>query len=99
MQVPRHGPDSVPGRLFPHSSRPRARVSPEEAVGVVDAIRLYTWNGAYLGKEEGFKGSIEQGKLADMVVLDRDILTVPLEEIKDIRVLMTIVDGKVVYRR
>ncbi|MFQ6053927.1 MAG: amidohydrolase [Candidatus Bathyarchaeia archaeon] len=74
-------------------------VGPEEAIGVMDAIRLYTWNGAYLGKEEDLKGSIEPGKLADMVVLDRDILTVPPEEIKEIRVLMTIVDGKVVYTR
>ena len=74
-------------------------VGPDEAVGVLDALRLYTWNGAYLGREEDLKGSIEAGKLADIVVLDRDILTVPLEEIKDIKVLMTIVDGKVVYRR
>jgi len=73
-------------------------VGPEEAIGVVDAIRLYTWNGAYLGKEEDLKGSIEPGKLADMVVLDRDILTVPPEEIKEIRVLMTIVGGKIVHR-
>ncbi len=74
-------------------------VGKKEAIGVMDAIRVYTWNGAYLGKEEDIKGSIEQGKLADMVVLDRDILTIPEEEIKDIRVLMTIVDGKVVYKR
>jgi len=74
-------------------------VGPEEAIGVMDAIRLYTWNGAYLGKEEHLKGSIEPGKLADMVVLDRDILTVPPEEIKDIKVLMTIVGGRIVYRR
>ena len=74
-------------------------VSPEEAIGVMDAIRLYTWNGAYLGKEENFKGSIEPGKLADLVVLDRDILAVPPEEIKDIKVLTTIVDGKIVYQR
>jgi predicted amidohydrolase YtcJ len=74
-------------------------VSPEEAIGVMDAIRLYTWNGAYLGKEEDFKGSIEPGKLADLVVLDRDILAVPPEKIKDIKVLTTIVDGKIVYQR
>jgi len=74
-------------------------VSPEEAIGVMDAIRLYTWNGAYLGKEEDFKGSIEPGKLADLVVLDRDILATPPEEIKDIKVLTTIVDGKIVYQR
>jgi hypothetical protein len=74
-------------------------VSPEEAISVMDAIRLYTWNGAYLGKEEDIKGSIEPGKLADMVVIDRDILTVPHEEIKDIKVLTTIVDGKIVHKR
>jgi len=74
-------------------------VGPEEAIGVMDAIRLYTWNGAYLGKEEGLKGSIETGKLADMVVLDRDILTVEPEEIKDTEVVMTIIDGRVVYHR
>ncbi|MCW3978805.1 MAG: amidohydrolase [Candidatus Bathyarchaeota archaeon] len=74
-------------------------VSPEEAIGVMDAIRLYTWNGAYLGKEEDVKGSIEPGKLADMIVIDRDILEIPPEEIKDIKVLTTIVDGKIVYQR
>jgi predicted amidohydrolase YtcJ len=74
-------------------------VSPEESIGVMDAIRVYTWNGAFLGKEEDIKGSIEPGKLADMVVLDKDILSVPHEEIKDIQVLTTIVDGKIVYQR
>lgn len=74
-------------------------VSPEECISVEDAIRLYTWNGAYIGKEEDIKGSIEPGKLADMVVIDRDILSVPHEEIKDIQVLTTIADGKIVYQR
>ena len=74
-------------------------VSPEEAIGVMDAIRLYTWNGAYLGKEEDVKGSIEPGKLADMIVIDRDILTIPPEEIKDVKVLTTIVYGMIVYNR
>jgi predicted amidohydrolase YtcJ len=74
-------------------------VGKEEAIGVMDAIRVYTWNGAYLGKEEDVKGSIEPGKFADMIVLDRDILTIPEEEIKDIRVLKTMVDGKFVYTR
>jgi len=74
-------------------------VAPEEAISVMDAIRVYTWNGAYLAKEENIKGSIEPGKLADMVVLHRDILTIPAEEIKEVRVLTTIVDGKVVFSR
>ena len=68
-----------------------------EGISVMDAIRLYTWNGAYIGKEEDTKGSIEPGKYADLVILDRDILAVSPDEIKDIKVLMTIVDGEVVY--
>jgi predicted amidohydrolase YtcJ len=74
-------------------------VGPEEAISIMDAIRVYTWNGAYLAKEECIKGSIEPGKLADMIVLDRDILAIPSDEIKDIKVLTTIVDGKIVYSR
>jgi predicted amidohydrolase YtcJ len=74
-------------------------IGPEEVIGVMDAIRVYTWNGAYLAKEEHLKGSIEPGKLADMVVIDRDILSIPEEEIKDVRVLTTIVDGVIVYQR
>ncbi len=73
-------------------------VGPEEAIGVMDAIRVYTWNGAYLGKDEDVLGSVEPGKLADLIVLDRDILSCPVEEIKDIRVVTTIVGGRVVYR-
>jgi len=72
-------------------------IGPDEAVGVMDAIRLYTWNGAYLAKEEHTKGSVEPGKIADMIILDRDILSIPTEEIKDVKVLTTIVDGKVVF--
>lgn len=73
-------------------------IGPDEAVRVMDAIRLYTWNGAYLAKEEHTKGSVEPGKIADMIILDRDILSIPTEEIKDVKVLTTIVDGKVVFK-
>jgi predicted amidohydrolase YtcJ len=74
-------------------------ISPEECIDVMDAIRLYTWNGAYLEKAEDVKGSTEPGKFADMVVLDRNILSVPVDEIKDVWVLTTIVNGKIVYQR
>jgi len=73
-------------------------ISPEECIDVMDAIRLYTWNGAYLEKSENVKGSIEPGKIADIVVLNSDILTVPVDEIKDVKVITTIVDGKIVYQ-
>ena len=73
-------------------------VGPEEAVSVMDAIRVYTWNGAYLGKDEGILGSVEPGKLADLIVLDRDILSCPAEAIRDIQVVSTMVGGRVVYQ-
>ncbi|MEM4727643.1 MAG: amidohydrolase [Candidatus Bathyarchaeia archaeon] len=74
-------------------------IGPEEAITLKEALRLYTWNGAYLGKEEHIKGSIEPGKYADIVVLDRDILNISPEELKDVKVDITIVDGRIVFQR
>jgi predicted amidohydrolase YtcJ len=62
-----------------------------------EAIRMYTIKGAYYTFEENIKGSIEPGKMADMIVLDRDILTCPEDEIKDTKTLKTILGGKTVY--
>lgn len=70
----------------------------EQAISVMDALRLYTINAAYASFEEKIKGSIEPGKLADLTVLDRDILSVPAEEIKDIKVETTIVGGEIIYQ-
>jgi len=69
----------------------------EKQITREEAIRLYTINGAKVLFWEDKLGSIEEGKLADLVVLENDILTCPLDEIKDTRVLMTMVEGKVVY--
>lgn len=74
-------------------------VGADQAIPVKEALRLYTINGAYASFEENVKGSIEPGKLADMAVLDRDILSIPDEEIKDMQVDMTIVGGDIVYQR
>jgi predicted amidohydrolase YtcJ len=70
-----------------------------QAISVNDALRLYTINGAYAAFEEDIKGSIEAGKLADLAVLDRDILSIPPEEIKEMKVEMTIVGGEIVYQK
>ncbi len=69
----------------------------DEAIPILDAIRAYTWNAAYLEGTENEKGSIEAGKFADFIVLDRDIMTLPHEEILKAKVLKTIINGEVVY--
>jgi predicted amidohydrolase YtcJ len=73
-------------------------LNPEQAITREEALRMWTLNGAYLSFEEKVKGSIEPGKLADMVVISKDFLSCPIDEIKDIEALMTILDGKVVYQ-
>ena len=70
-----------------------------EAVSVTEALRAYTVLGAYSGREEHLKGSLEIGKLADVAVLDRDLFSIPSEEIRDVRVDMTFLGGGRVYAR
>lgn len=71
----------------------------EESLTVEEALKTYTLNAAYASFDEDIKGTIEVGKLADLTVLSEDIFNVPREEIKNISVEMTIVDGKIVYIR
>lgn len=71
---------------------------PEQAMTRQEALRSYTLDAAYAAFEEELKGSLTPGKLADITVLSRDILTVPEEEIPEARVLYTIVGGQVVHR-
>ncbi|RPI72263.1 MAG: amidohydrolase, partial [Ignavibacteriales bacterium] len=72
---------------------------PEQKISVWDAIKCYTINSAYAAYEENIKGSIEVGKLADMVVLSDDILKIDPVKIKDVTVEMTIFDGEVIYKK
>jgi predicted amidohydrolase YtcJ len=72
-------------------------LNPDERLSVMEAIRVYTYNGAYAHFEESRKGSIEEGKLADLAVLSKDILDTPPEEIRHLTVDMTVVDGRVVH--
>lgn len=69
---------------------------PEQKITVEEALRAYTIDGAYASFEETIKGSLERGKLADIVVIDRDLTKVPPETIRDAKIVMTIVGGKVV---
>lgn len=72
---------------------------PDEIISREEAIRAYTATGAFLNREEDLKGSLEPGKFADMIVLSDDILTVPEDQIMDIEVEQTYVDGKLVFNR
>ena len=72
---------------------------PEEALTREQAIRLYTINNAYLHHEEKEKGSLEPGKLADLIMIDRDVLTCPVKDVAKTQVLLTVVGGRVVYER
>jgi len=70
---------------------------PEEAISVQQALSMYNTSAAYASFEDDIKGSIAEGKLADMVILSADLLESPPEKIKDIRVEMTIIGGGVVW--
>jgi hypothetical protein len=73
-------------------------IGPAERISREDALRMTTINAAYIGFEETKKGSIEVGKLADLAILTQDFLTVPEDQIMNIKSFLTIVDGKVVYQ-
>lgn len=69
----------------------------DESLKAEDGLRMYTQGAAYASSEEDVKGTVSPGKLADLVLLDKDPLGAPAEEVKDIKVRMTILGGKVVF--
>ena len=73
-------------------------LGPEYTVDVMEAIRAVTIYGAYQYFDEEIKGTLEVGKMADLVILDQNPLAVPKDKIKDIRVLETIKEGKTIYK-
>ncbi|HAK76893.1 MAG TPA: amidohydrolase [Runella sp.] len=80
-------------------SRSGKVIGPEERLTPLEGLRAITINGAYEYFEENAKGSIEKGKLADLVVLSDDILTIEPSKIKDVVVLETIKEGKTVFKK
>jgi predicted amidohydrolase YtcJ len=69
---------------------------PDERVDLTTAIRMHTIHGAFASFEEGFKGSLEVGKAADLVVLAEDLSQVPAERLREMGMAMTVVGGEVV---
>lgn len=74
-------------------------LGPSEAVSIQDAIRMYTRNPAYLTWDEHKKGTLEAGKFADVIVLDRDPLTCPPEQLLQMHVDLNVVGGKILFER
>jgi predicted amidohydrolase YtcJ len=72
---------------------------PEQKITVEDALRAYTSGSAFASFEESRKGTLARGKLADLVLIDRDLTTIPPETIRDARITMTVVGGRVIYER
>ena len=88
VALTRRGPDDPPGPAW----------IPEERVGLETMLRAYTVNGAWLSHEERTRGTLEPGRAADLIVLDRDLTRIPAQEISDARVLWTLLDGRPVFR-
>ena len=72
---------------------------PSQKLTVDEAVRLFTINAAYQSLEENIKGTLEIGKYADIVGLERNIYNIPEDEIKDVKVSFTMVNGKIVYQK
>jgi predicted amidohydrolase YtcJ len=86
--VTRRAPEAPPGPAW----------IPEETVGLETMLRAYTVNGAWLSREERSRGTLEEGRAADLIVLDRDIFAAPASEIGRAKVLLTLLEGRAVFR-
>jgi predicted amidohydrolase YtcJ len=71
---------------------------PEERSNLEDMIRSFTYNGAYANFLENELGSLEVGKKADLIILEKDLFEIPVEQIAKVEVLLTMVEGNVVYK-
>jgi len=72
---------------------------PEQKISVLETVRAFTWGSAFAEFQDQAKGTLEAGKLADFVIISDDIFTMDPTKIRDARVVMTVVNGKVVYDR
>jgi predicted amidohydrolase YtcJ len=77
---------------------PKGGWIPSERIGLADAIKGYTLNAAFAGHREKNEGSIEPGKLADLIVVSQDLFKTDALKIADTKVLLTMVGGRVVYK-
>ena len=93
------GFEMIDGAVNRYDLRQGYQCDMSQAVTVLQAIRCCTYNAAYQSYEEKIKGSIEVGKLADLIICDLDILAIDTHELHDVKVDLTMIDGKVEYQR
>lgn len=91
--------NSLFGALNRKDQKTGDTVGTNQIVDVLQAVRMFTYNCAYSSFEEKIKGSLEPGKLADVVILDQDLLTYPKEQVRDVKVTHTFIGGELVYQR
>ena len=92
------GFEMIDGAVNRYDLRQGYQCDMSQAVTVLQAIRCCTYNAAYQSYEEKIKGSIEVGKLADLIICDRDILAMDTHELHNVKVDLTMIDGKVEYQ-
>ena len=93
------GFEMIDGAVNRYDLRQGYQCDMSQAVTVLQAIRCCTYNAAYQSYEEKIKGSVEVGKLADLIICDRDILAIDTHELHNVKVDLTMIDGKVEYQR
>jgi predicted amidohydrolase YtcJ len=79
--------------------KPEGGWHPEQRLDLETSLRAYTVNNAWAEGEERSKGMLRAGMLADFVMIDRDLFAIPTARLKDAKVLLTVVGGRVVYER
>lgn len=78
---------------------PKEGWMPAQRLSIDEAVRLFTINAAYQSFEENIKGTLEIGKYADIVGLEKNIYNIPKDEIKDVKISFTMVNGETVYKK
>jgi predicted amidohydrolase YtcJ len=95
---PLHGIQQGVTRIAEGETDPSKIANPDERATLADMIASFTIDGAYANHVEDITGSLEPGKKADLIVLDQNLFATPATKIKDVRVLLTMVEGKEVYQ-
>lgn len=90
------GIETAVTRVDPHSNKGQPFL-PGERIELNEAIAAYTINAAYLNAIDDMTGSVEVGKYADLIVIDQNLFEIPIQEVSDARVLLTLLEGEVMY--